>query len=109
MKSTFHDPTRRLLGEMRLYRPEHTIHRMLVQCFEKHQQPPFCWKFVIIDESDVVPFRLLNGSIARQCYVLAALDAVGDRNGGTRRQGLDDRLRRFELVVIYNYDRKRKS
>src|SRR5437879_6055428 len=81
---TLHKPLWWFSLESGFHRPEHTVNVMLIAGLEQGHQPRLGRTLVVVDESDEISSRLLNGLVPRQRYTLPRLHAVADRDTGRR-------------------------
>src|SRR5205807_2923315 len=95
VKLPFDDPLWRHLVEVALHWSEHPVHFIFAAGLEQSQEPAFARKFVVVDEGDKVPGRVLDGLVAGQGDILPWLYTVGNGNRRHSREVIHDGLGGF--------------
>src|SRR4051794_7252951 len=90
---------------MRFHGSKRAIHFVGVNGFEQCQQPFVGWKFIIVNEGNVVALCIGDRHISSQRDVLLRLDTIFDWRLVATGKLFDGRSRGLEAIVVSYYDR----
>ena len=108
-ESSFNDPPRDILIEVRHYRPQNPRNIRLFTNLEERKEPLLGGKLVIIDERYIFSFGVFNASVPRHRDILLRLDNVSCGYARVCGELRYDRFGGLLAVIVYNNDRIREQ